>query len=318
MYKYAFGFLLLTAIGILYEKYNKKYALSDNERHEKLIKEYLLGGHTIAENKPILWIHNTRGINARHWESFYSRNTRKVNQPYLISCIESAIKHCSNSFNICIIDDDSFKKLIDGWNINIHGLADPVKKSIREIALARILSIYGGMNLPNSTIVLKDLRPVFEKGVEQHGFFTVRGINKSSTADIMRLFPDHKIIGSLRDGIEIKKYIAFMETKLNDYTDEKNFLGQNNRFLYKMCMDRNITIIDGKTFGMIDNDNKLVTIDRLMSSHFINFDDHKLHGIYIPSDEILNRTNYQWFARLSQEQLKTCDNMIAKYLIISN
>ena len=83
-----------------------------------------------------MWIHNTRGINARHWESFYSRNTRKVNQPYLISCIESANQHCSNSFNICIIDDDSFKKLIDGWNINIHGLADPVKKSIREIALA--------------------------------------------------------------------------------------------------------------------------------------------------------------------------------------
>ena len=59
--------------------------------------------------------------------------------------------------------------------------------------------------------------------------FTVRGINKSSTADIMRLFPDHKIIGSLRDGIEIKKYIAFM-AKLNDYTDEK-FLGQNNDFI---------------------------------------------------------------------------------------
>ena len=30
-----------------------------------------------------------------------------------------------------------------------------------------------------------------------------------------------------------------------------------------------------------DNENKLVTVDRLMSSHFIDFDDHKLHGIYI-------------------------------------
>ena len=34
-------------------------------------------------NKPIIWIHMVRDINARNWLSFYSRNSTKLNQPYL-------------------------------------------------------------------------------------------------------------------------------------------------------------------------------------------------------------------------------------------
>ena len=48
---------------------------------------------------------------------FHSRNTNNLNQPYLHLTIQSIIDHCSNDFHICLIDDDSFSKLIPEWDI---------------------------------------------------------------------------------------------------------------------------------------------------------------------------------------------------------
>jgi len=48
---------------------------------------------------------------------------------------------------------------------------------------------------------------------------------------------------------------------------------------------------------------------------FINLSG-KVRGLYIPADEILKRTKYQWFARLSAKQLSTSDTMVGKYMAI--
>ena len=41
--------------------------------------------------KPIVWIHIPYEINSRSWDSFYSRNSENLNQPYLYLTIESII-----------------------------------------------------------------------------------------------------------------------------------------------------------------------------------------------------------------------------------
>jgi hypothetical protein len=38
----------------------------------------------------------------------------------------------------------------------------------------------------------------------------------------------------------------------------------------------------------------------------------------IPSDEILKRINYQWFARLSAKQVVESDTIIGNYLLVAN
>ena len=60
----------------------------------------------------------------RGWD-FYSRNSKRLNQPYKDLCVESIVNHCSDSFKICLIDD-SFGRIPD-WNICMDSLADPVK-----------------------------------------------------------------------------------------------------------------------------------------------------------------------------------------------
>ena len=54
----------------------------------------------------------------------------------------------------------------------------------------------------------------------------------------------------------------------------------------------------------------------LLSKNRIEFDNRVLACIYIPSNEILHRTSYQWFSRLSAKQLLTSDMIISKYMLI--
>jgi hypothetical protein len=318
MIKYIYGFILVTAIGIMYEKYRMKY-YPDNELNKiGLITEFFLNDNNNNLGKPILWIHASRDVNARYWESFNSRNSDKLNQPFIISCVETIIKHCGKSFNICLIDDKSFNKLLPNWKIDLDRLADPVKKHVRQLALMKTLYNYGGMLLPNSTIVMKDLKPVYLKGIKDKSCFAVEGINKTSSADMLQLIPMTNIIGCKKKSPCMKDLIGFLERKISsDSTDEWNFLGETNKFLYKLYNENKLSIVSGKTFGIIDNQFNMVLIENLMSNSFIDFDKTKLHAIYIPSEEILSRTQYQWFARLSQQQLRDCDNMAAKYLLIA-
>jgi hypothetical protein len=44
---------------------------------------------------------------------------------------------------------------------------------------------------------------------------------------------------------------------------------------------------------------------------------NSIKGLYIPADEILKRTAFQWFARLSAKQALASDTIIGKYLLIA-
>ena len=89
-----------------------------------------------------------------------------------------------------------------------------------------------------------------------------------------------------------------------DYTNEMDFLGEMARELYSYIISGQMNKISGCVFGAKDHYNNDVTIDRLLGNTFIDFSP-KLCAIYLPSKEILTRTKFGWFSRLSQEQLKT-------------
>ena len=164
--RYIAIFLILTTLGMLYDRYKKKYEPDDELSKYHLVQKYLLNEDTILTGKPILWVHTDHGVNARKWEDFGSRNTEKLNQKYIELCIETVIKHCSQSFNVCLINDDSFSKLIPSWNLDLDKLSNPVKTHMRSLGILKLLYYYGGMVVPNSMIVMKDLKPLYVPAVD--------------------------------------------------------------------------------------------------------------------------------------------------------
>jgi hypothetical protein len=314
--KYLTIFLIITATGVLYDKYSHKYDLEGNGRRDNLIKQYLLNDDTEFSEKPILWIHVDHEINGRNWTSFNSRNNTNLNQPYIILCIKSIIKHCGESFNISLIDDDSFEKLIPNWNVSLSELTEPIKSHFRRLALVKLLYYYGGMNIPCSMVVLKDLLPLYEEGVQTSDMFTMEGINHGSSADKLYFLTDMNVLGCKKNSQNAKLFMHYLEKlAMSDNTNETEFLGLVNNWLHqKNC---SIGVIDGKKMGIKTKNNKKVGIEKLLSKSYIDFDENMLHAIYIPKEDILKRTKYQWFARMSEKQIIESDLIISKYLTLS-
>ena len=154
-----------------------------------------------------MWVHTSYNINARYWPAFYSRDTKLLNEPYIQACVESLVKHCGDTFNICLIDNSSFAKLLPEWNIEINKLADPIKQHMERMGLAKLLYTYGGMIVPNSVIALKDFSSLFSNSLAKNEVFVTEGINRTKTSDISVFIPNSKIIGCLKNSKIIKKYI---------------------------------------------------------------------------------------------------------------
>jgi hypothetical protein len=140
-------------IGFIYNKYKKTIDIEEQYSDGELIQKYLLNDSSLTKNnKPILWIHIEFDKNARSWESFGSRTSDNLNQPYQYLTIRNIIDHCGESFNVCLIDDDSFINIIPEWRTRVEHLPRPLRSHIRDLALATILHIYGGFLLPSSFI----------------------------------------------------------------------------------------------------------------------------------------------------------------------
>lgn len=316
MFSYLGVFVILTVLGILYEKYKVKFVPDEELEKYDLIKKYLLNGNKYLGGKPILWVHSTHNINARNWKNFGSRNTNNLNQPYILSCIETIVKNCGKSFHVCLIDDKSFARLLPKWDIDVSNLAEPVRGHVRKLAMARLLYTYGGMQIPDSTIVVKDLLPIYDKSINSHGCFVGQKLSRNIMSTYESLTPNLELLGCSKNCKSMNEYIKYLELlNSRDYTNEVDFEGKLERFVNKLCVKGLVKKIDGCIFGTKDIQCNDVNIDRLMGLNYIDFSDNML-GIYVDKDMLLKRPKYAWFCRLSQQQLMNCDNIIAKWLII--
>jgi len=316
--KYVLMFIAISSIGILYDRYKRKFIPDEELDKYDLVKKYLLNEGDGFLGKPILWLHTSHDINSRKWPSFFSRNTKLLNQPYKNICVETIIKHCGKSFNIVLIDDDSFLKLIPKWSIEINELSAPVKDNIRELALCKLLYIYGGLLVPNSTIVLKDLYTLYNVKIEENDFFAGELVNKGSSETYTRFFPSSKFMGCKKGSKGMNQLIQNLEINISqDYTDQARFNGSTNRHIYKLIREGKCSLICGKALGVKDKENNIIIIDDLLGDKSLNLCLESLYCIYLPSEEILNRTKYQWFARLNRRQLLESKTQAAKFFLLS-
>jgi len=316
MIKYLSTFIILTVLGILYEKYKNKYMNDDELNKYDLINKFLLNGSEDS-NKPILWVYNPNNRNSRNWGSFYSRSNDEINQPYISLCLETIVKHCGGSFKICLIDNDSFIKLMPKWNIILNRLANPIKEHVRSLAMANLLYKYGGMCLPISTIVLKDLYPLYNQGIKTNDCFVGETINRNRTSSNLGYFVNKNIMGSLKGSRVIENFIHKLEIlNSKDYTNEMDFCGHMNMILYNGVQGGVMSVITGKHLGITSECNKQVLLDDLLADTFINFDCN-VSCIVIDNNELLSRTKYGWFNRLSREQVLKARTMISKQLLVA-
>lgn len=305
--RYLFAFLGLTTIGFLYNRYEEKNRLSEQEETYNSIRNYLLNESSLAKSKkPILWLHVPYRINARKWADFGSRNTTNLNQPYLSLCVKSIIEKCGNDFHICLIDDDSFANLIPDWLTDMSRIPEPISTYMRNIGLCKLIYFYGGMVMPIQTICFKTLKPLYETMTsEKKPFFIEDHTTTMSVSKQVTMFPSYNMFGALKNDQTMKKIIGILEENISrDVTSESLFLGQLERFLFEMSQKFEISIIDGKITGVKDTNNKPISIEKLFSEekNDIVLSSNNI-CMLLPSEQILKRNKYEWFASLNIGQV---------------
>ena len=77
------------------------------------------------------------------------------------------------------------------------------------------------------------------------------------------------------------------------------------------------SLIDGIDIGTKDMNKQQILVEHLLGQDFIDLYP-QAYGIYIPADEILNRRQYEWFARMSPTQIIQGNMIISKYIILAN
>ena len=325
-----YTFVVLSLLGIVYNEFKRKY-LDDENDHYKMVKKYLLNDtdeflKKLPDSKlPIIWIHSKYEVNARNWVDFYSRNTKDLNQPYKELTLKTIIDKCGSDFNICLINDESFSDLIPNWNIDIHKVADPIKSNIRELAIAKILDTYGGMLLPDSFICLDSLKYIYNTGIQDDKMFVgeLLHTNNVNTPECNmetrnNYYPSTKLMGCAKECQTMKCYINMLETLISqDSTADSIFTGEIQLWLNEKVKMQGINIMTSEYLGGRDNNGKIVTLDELMGSSFIEFHDSML-GIYIPDNELLLRSKYSWLSRMSSPQVLESNNVLGKYLVLAS
>jgi hypothetical protein len=286
-----------------------------------IIKKYLLNDSPLyGHNKPKLWIHTKYEYNTRRWESFQSRSSTDLNQPYIHITVKSIINHCGNDFNICLIDDDTFSKLIPSWDIDLKTVTEPMRSQIREQGLLSLVYYYGGMIVPNSFLCLKNLKDLYTEGTTNSGVFLCESINHTlniaSQKNKKAFIPSTYIMGATKNNETVKYLIEFIKTKnrSSHFTNENEFLGNVQQWCLNAANAGKANLINGELVGIkFKTSRKPILIEDLMGENFIDLSD-KAYGIYIPEDEVLKRIKYQWFSVMSSNEILDKNIIISKYM----
>jgi len=311
-------FFILIVLGVLYKRFEDKMAREESSDIYESIQQYLLDDETLGKSKkPILWIHVPYEYNSRNWLSFGSRSSFDLNQPYLYLTVRSIIKNCDKSFTICIIDDTSFKKLIPGWNINMTSISDPILSNMRMLGMMKLLYIYGGIQCPISFLCLKDLNELYIKGTRGEKMFVCETVDRNVTSTDVDFYPNLSFCGAPKECETVRELCNFIQrTASHDYTADSKFLGEFDKWSKERIHSGKINMIEGVEIGTKTVDEKQIIVDDLMSNNYLDLY-QGTYGILIPSEEILNRKKFEWFARMSPKQVMESDTIIGNYILLS-
>jgi hypothetical protein len=320
VFTYLIGAAVIITGSYLATQYKK--SLDPNDEYD-LIKKYLLNESPLyGYNRPKIWIHSKYEVNSRKWKSFYSRNSTDLNQPYIHLTIKTIINHCGSHFNICLIDDESFSKLIPSWDVNLTTMSEPMKSHFRQLGLAQLIYYYGGMVVPDSFCCIKNLDDFYKEGVSGNRPFFCEANNR--TVDTMNqkrrylFLPDMYFMGALKNDSYVLELVEYLKKICRDphFSSQVDFKGSVSNWLLDSHKNQRVNLVGGEVIGVKTADRKPILLDNLMEEEFLNVHD-SLVGIYIPEDEILIRPKFQWFAVLPSEQILQTKCIISKYLAAS-
>lgn len=317
-----FSIICLLISGFFFKKIHTYIDNSENKDNIDIINKYMVTENKHIKklennNRPKIWIFLNNTINSQKWETFGSRNTNKLNKEYINLCISSIINKCGKDFDIMLIDVNSFKILLDEWNIDLNKLSDQLRKHYILLGLIQLLKKFGGFILEPNTIMFRSLISLYNNIENTNKIVTGEFQNNSLDYYEKKIMPSVIFLGSNKNNstiIKLEKYIITSISK--DYTKEIDATNLINKWLYQKIIHNEIDYINGKYLGTKDSNNNIIDLEDLLSDKYLDLY-NKAYFLHIPDEELSKRNKYNWFIYLNKEEVLDSRTNIGKYLKIS-
>ncbi len=316
-----FAFSLVMFASFFGNKFRKTFIDHEHADDYEMVKKYLLNDSAMyGNNRPKIWIHSKYEVNARKWKNFMSRTSTDLNQPYLYLTIQSIINHCGEDFHICLVDDESFEKLIPTWTMDLRHVPEPMRSRYRDKGMLELLYLYGGMIVPNSFLCTKPLLELYTMGISKKTPFMVeKQIRLPNAPQSKPFMPDMYFMGTEKEDPLIQRMnqqISILEGS-GHFQNENEFCFKMSQWCLEQVEDQAMQLLEGQMIGIKTRIGKPILIEDLMSDDYLDFDESVFYGIYIPAAELLRRPKYQYFAILPVEDVLKTDTIMTKYFKVS-
>jgi len=140
----------------------------------------------------------------------------------------------------------------------------------------------------------------------------------SSLAAEKQYSPSTKIMGCKKFDPVMKEYMEYlMVLNSKDHTQDMDFTGETTRWWITKAAaatPSTVSVIPAEELGVKTTTNKPVLIEELMADQDVPLSPTAA-GLYIPEHDILKRSKFQWFARLSPKQVLESHTLVGKYLL---
>lgn len=317
---FMFVLTILIFAGIFRDKIRQTTVASKHDQDNELIRKYLLNDTPLfGRDKPKLWIHSKYEMNSRKWKGFHSRNSMDLNQPYLYLTIQSIVNHCGNDFHICLIDDHCFSDLIPDWPYeHLPTLADPVKSELRYLGFLKLIYHYGGAVVPDSFLCFKSLLPWYKS--TQHKPCIGQKINRTLTQTGETTIPSPYFLASYKNSTTMLEWIDRFESLFkripHQMVSAMSKLEIQPQLIQDFVESGDLKVLKGYYLGIQTVSGKPILIEDLLAENYLDLSPDA-YGIYVPADEILARTHWQWFAYLSEGEILQSNSILAKHIMAS-
>jgi hypothetical protein len=272
-------------------------------------------------DKPVIWLYyDNSDVNSRQWADFGARSSRALNLPFLNLCYASIVQKNKDHYRVEVISGLSgVAERLGGWDALPPGLRDsiqPVNEAEMNWIRTAILSRYGGLFLASPTICLKGFGELPKDKVVFFG----TDLDETYSGPSGTTIPGFRAIWSPHPA-----HPMFQEWSTVCYERvAKKRGGDQIRGDFKWDFVRFTTeyvhtgiIVDPAAEGMRKKDGKRIQLEDLLAKTdgVLPFDicDYTVY-IPFPWNELRDRERFEWFLRMSEEQIMESDLAVSVLL----
>lgn len=276
----------------------------------------------IGIDKPILWVYlNSSDVNSRSWADFMDRSSRAINLPFLNLCYESIVKQNSAVYRVEVIGGLSdLAARMGGWTDFPDTLQNP-NTVIREPELnwirSAVLAKWGGLWVSPATVCIKPFGPLPKKRIVFFGTDTGGAYATPNTLPALNVIwapvPNHPLWVTWERNTRERLNRKSGGSEFRN--DEKSDLADALREFKNECV-----LMPGAELSRKGASLKRIELEDLLAAGTEGDIPFSIPSdtVYlpIPYPEILQRSAFDWFLRMSEDQIMSSDLVLSYFFRI--